>query len=159
MALKISQKAKKTEKSIEKIPVSKRWVASAVVLLAANLLFFLTLWLLNKYDQVRLDQIIFQMKTSAAGANRSLLGSAFLRVGGFGIGAMLVEIFLQQLLSGKLHKLFAKSKTYLKYCVSSTAYFFERVFLPVALALLVAVSGFFVMKLNVVNSFAKRENS
>ena len=105
MALK---KIQKTEELKEKRPIPKRLIASIVVLLAGNLMFFLTVWLLSKYDQVRLDQVIFQMKTSAAGANRSLLGSAFVRVGGFGVGATLIEVFLHMWLSGRLYGLFAK---------------------------------------------------
>ena len=148
MALK---KIQKTEELKEKRPIPKRLIASIVVLLAGNLMFFLTVWLLSKYDQVRLDQVIFQMKTSAAEANRSLLGSAFVRVGGFGVGATLIEVFLHMWLSGRLYGLFAKHKGYLKYCVSKTANFFNKIFLPYTLVALIASCSWFVHRLNVVD--------
>ncbi len=58
----------------------------ALGLLGGNLLFFLTIWMASKYDKVTLDQFIYQAKSSAAGANRSLMNSALVRVGGLGVG-------------------------------------------------------------------------
>ena len=72
----------------------RRQRTAAVFTLLANLVFFLTIWLLSKYDQISLDQVIFQMKTSAAGANSDLMNSAYLRVGAFGIVATLIEVGL-----------------------------------------------------------------
>ena len=42
-----------------------RSVLLALGLLAGNLLFFLTIWMASKYDNVTLDQFIYQMKSSA----------------------------------------------------------------------------------------------
>ena len=53
-----------------------RSMLAIVCLLAGNLLFFLTIWMASKYDKVTLDQFIYQMKSSAAGANRSIFNSA-----------------------------------------------------------------------------------
>ena len=46
---------------------ANRWHGAlmALILLAGNLLFFLTIWLASKYDKVTLDQFIYQMKSSA----------------------------------------------------------------------------------------------
>ena len=45
-----------------------RWrtVGMVLALLAGNLLFFLTIWMVNKYDKVTLDQFIYAAKSSAA---------------------------------------------------------------------------------------------
>ena len=64
----------------------------ALTLLAGNLLFFLTIWMASKYDRVTLDQFIYQMKSSAAGANRNLINSAVIRVGLFGVAATALEL-------------------------------------------------------------------
>ncbi len=68
-----------------------RTLLVALGLLAGNLIFFLTIWMASKYDKVTLDQFIYQLKSSAAGANRSLRNSALVRVGGFGVGAAALE--------------------------------------------------------------------
>ncbi|MBQ7839937.1 MAG: LTA synthase family protein [Lachnospiraceae bacterium] len=81
----------------------KRPVAALVILLLGNLLFFLTLWLLSKYDQVYLDQMVFQLKTSSEGVHKDLASSAAVRVGLFGIVATAVEVF-----AGRVCKFFRK---------------------------------------------------
>ena len=64
---------------------SRRGVLAALLLLAGNLLFFLTIWMATKYDKVTLDQFVYQMKSSAVGANSDLINSAAVRVGLFGV--------------------------------------------------------------------------
>lgn len=72
--------------------VTCRNVLLALALLAGNLLFFLTIWMASKYDKVTLDQFIYQMKSSAAGANRSIFNSAVVRVGVFGVVSTVLEL-------------------------------------------------------------------
>ena len=49
--------------------IGKKQFAAMFILLVANLLFFWMVWMLGKYDRISLDQVIFQLKTSAAGAS------------------------------------------------------------------------------------------
>ncbi len=75
--------------------------AAALLLLLADLLVFLSIWLEAEYDQICLDQILFQLKTSSTGVNNDLLGSATLRVGVLSAVVMALEVWLYQLLSGR----------------------------------------------------------
>lgn len=128
---------------------NKIYITSAILLLLGNLLFLLTVWLLNKYDAINLDQILYQLKTSAAGANKNLLGSAYVRVGGFGILLTVAEILIYRLLSG-LTKKFYKNEKYKKYTASACCSWFKKTALPVALAMVIFAVSFFVLKLNIV---------
>lgn len=68
--------------------------------LLANLLMFLTIWMSEKYDQVSLDQFIYQLKTSTAGANSKLVNTAYIRVGVFGVTLTLLEAVVYLFASG-----------------------------------------------------------
>jgi phosphoglycerol transferase len=120
------------------------------MLAGGNAVFFLTLWLLRKYDKVYLDQVIYQMKASTEGVYRSIAGSAVIHVGVFGILAMCAEIFLFRLLSGDLAKLFEKFKKYEDYCKSSVCRFFKGRGLSLSLLVLVTGLCFFTVNLDVV---------
>ena len=113
-----------------KAKISKRHCLAIFLLLGGNLLFLLTLWLLNKYDHILLDQVIYQIKTSAAGANQDLLGSAYVQVILFGLLLTALEIFLYLLLSGQLKGRFAQSKRYLSYCTTKACRFFKKIAIP-----------------------------
>ena len=121
---------------------SIRWrsVLTVLGLLAGNLLFFLTIWMASKYDHVTLDQFVYAAKSSNAGANSSLMTSALVRVGGFGVVATVLELLLyrgcmkavRQVRAGKL------------------ARFVVRRAVALTVALLVFAAGFFTVKLNLV---------
>ena len=83
---------------------AKAGIVLVLGLLAGNLLFFLTIWMASKYDKVTLDQFIYQMKSSAAGANSSITNSAVIRVGVFGIAATILELVLYKLCSGDVRQ-------------------------------------------------------
>lgn len=78
------------------LPRKIRWfsVLMVLILLAGNMLYFLTVWMANKYEHVTLDQFIYAAKSSAAGANRSLMKSAKVRVIGYGVAATLAELLV-----------------------------------------------------------------
>ena len=124
------------------LPRGIRWrsVMTMLVLLAGNLLFFLTVWMANKYDHVTLDQFIYAAKSSAAGANRSLMNSAMVRVGVFGVAATVLELLLyrgcveavRQVRAGRL------------------ARFVVRRAVALTTALMVFAAAFFTVKLNLV---------
>lgn len=127
----------------------KKKIAALIVLLLGNLLLFLLIWLLNKYDNIYIDQILFQIKSPAVGANKNLLGSAYIRVGFFGIVLTAFEVFLYRLLSGNIKK-FKKYKVYTKYCLSKATSFFAKTAFPVAIATVVLAVSLFVLKLKIV---------
>ncbi len=135
--------------SKEKKTINKKQVAALVILILGNALFFLTLWLLSKYDNIYLDQILFQLKSPAVGANKSLMGSAYIRVGGFCIILTLIELFLYYLLSGKLESKWKGFDRYVKYCATKACKFFKDIALPFALATLLVALTFFIARLKV----------
>ena len=112
-----------------KIKLPKKIFAAILLLLSGNLLLFLTIWLTGKYDQVYVDQLIFQMKSSSEGVDSNLLNSAYVRVGLFGIVLTALETFLYKKLSRK-------------YSLRNRA-------LPLALAVLLVSATLFLSQLNV----------
>lgn len=133
----------------EKKPINKKLITALVILILGNALFFLTLWLIGKYDNIYLDQILFQLKSPAVGANKNLMGSAYIRVGGFSILLTVIEVLLFYVLSGRLKNKWGGFKNYVKYCATKTCKFFGEVALPFALATLLVAVTFFVARLKV----------
>ena len=120
----------------------------ALGLLAGNLLFFLTIWMASKYDKVTLDQFIYQLKSSAAGANSSITNSAVLRVGVFGIVSTILELALYKLCTGDVRQALRQSRTYIRFRASGFARFVSRRALALTLAVLIFSMGLFTVKLN-----------
>ena len=123
-----------------------RNVLLALGLLAGNLLFFLTIWMASKYDKVTLDQFIYQMKSSAVGANRSIFNSAVLRVGVFGVVSTILQLRLYCLCAGKLKR----SHCFPRFRASRFARFVVRRALPLTLAVMLFSASLFTVKLNLV---------
>lgn len=115
----------------------------ALALLFGNLLYFLTVWMANKYDKVTLDQFIYQMKSSAAGANRSLFNSAVVRVGVFGVAVTVAELGLYLLSTGKLMRA-------MQFRGTKFARFVARRAVALTMAMLFFAAGFFTVKLDLV---------
>ncbi len=122
--------------------------AMAAVLLAGNLLFFLTIWLANKYDDVSLDQFIYQLKSSAAGANRSIFNSAVVRVGVFGVVATVLEMLLYQLCAGHVKDKWKRSRSYIRFRTSKFSRFIVRRALALVLVILLMSASLFTVKLD-----------
>ena len=128
--------------------VKRKHIAAIILLLLANLMVFLTIWLLSKYDQISLDQVIFQMKTSAAGANSNLMNSAYIRVGVFGVVSTLIQILAYKRLKVEVDR-WAKEKNYFKVrYVRIAKYIRERSF-KISLWFLIVALAFFIIKLEV----------
>ena len=128
--------------------VKRKHIAAIILLLLANLMVFLTIWLLSKYDQISLDQVIFQMKTSAAGANSNLMNSAYIRVGVFGVASTLIQILAYKRLKVEVDR-WAKEKNYFKVrYVRIAKYIRERSF-KISLWCLIVSLAFFIIKLEV----------
>ena len=127
-----------------------RGFLTALILLAGNLLFFLTIWMAKKYDQVTLDQFIYQMKSSAAGANRSLRNSALVKVGGYGIAATLGELVLYWLCSGNVLQFLRGLRPVRWLRGTRFSRFVAKRAIALVLAVLVFSCSLFTVKLNLV---------
>ncbi len=114
---------------------SRRLIATAILLFLANVIFFLTIWLLEQYDNVCFDQFLYQIKSSAKGADTSLVASGFLYMGGYSAILTLCEIGIFYLL---FYKLFKKAFEFIKNAV-----------VPFVCACLIASVVFFGFKLNI----------
>lgn len=138
---------------MEKTSRKRLWlnILAVVLLLAGNLLFFLTIWLANKYDDVSLDQFVYQMKTSAAGANRSLANSAIVRVGVFGIALTIVEVLIYLISSGTFAKYLKKWQWYVTFSATKLCRFITKIALPVGLCMLLIGLSFFTVRLDFVD--------
>ena len=123
-----------------------RSMLAIVCLLAGNLLFFLTIWMASKYDKVTLDQFIYQMKSSAAGANRSIFNSAVVRVGVFGVVSTILELALYWLCRGEA----LRARFIRKFRNTKFARFVSRRAVALIAAILVFSSCLFTVELNLV---------
>ena len=72
----------------------KKRITSLLLLLAGNLLVFLTIWRLDRYDRIYIDQVLFQMKSSSEGVQGNLALNATVRIGLFGIATTAVEYWI-----------------------------------------------------------------
>ena len=129
---------------------SRRGVLAALLLLAGNLLFFLTIWMATKYDKVTLDQFVYQMKSSAVGANSDLINSAAVRVGLFGVALTALELLLYRLCAGEVRQNLCRYRTYIRLRSSGFARFVTRRALALTLAVLIFSVGLFTVKLNLI---------
>ena len=56
----------------------RKYKIAMIILLMADFILCLTLWLNHEYAQIHLDEILFQLKAPTEGMQPSLLGSAIL---------------------------------------------------------------------------------
>ncbi len=125
------------------------WFFGIFMLLAGNLVFFLTVWMANKYDHVYIDQFIYQLKAPTTGAERTLLGSGIIRVGLFGILLTVTEIYAYLLCSGLFKNKFRNTAKYLKICSSSFCRFISRKAVSIASWMLIFGIGYFAISLDI----------
>lgn len=125
----------------------RKLITGGIILEAANAIFFLTVWLMNTYDEVAIEQFIFHMKASAAGTDSSITISAVLVIGGCSILLTALEIFLYRVLSGRLKKRLAEGSRYTAYCAGKVCSFFYRKALPISLCLLLISSTLFLSRM------------
>lgn len=104
----------------------KKQILAFTLLLLGNIVFFLTLWLLQKYDQVYCDQMLFQLKSASSGVHGDLAGGAVLFVGGFSILAIAVELLLYWFLSGNFKDRMQSNYRYIAYCATKACRFFKK---------------------------------
>ena len=125
------------------------WICLGLV--GGNLLFFLTIWLANKYDDVSLDQFVYQLKSSSAGANRSITGSAILRVGVFGLGAAALEILACFICSGYFRETLKKHPLYEKFRRTRISGLLARRAVSLSMAVLLLSVCYFTLRLDVIS--------
>ena len=125
-------------------------VLLALCLLAGNLLFFLTIWMASKYDKVTLDQFIYQLKSSAAGANSDITQSAVVCVGVYGVGATILEMLFYRLCSGKVRRNLRQCRAYARFQDTKFARFISHRALALTMAVLFFSMGLFTVKLNLI---------
>ena len=101
------------EEKVDKIPETdenakkhkKRTKVKAVFAMiftaGANMLFLLMLWILNRYDDVQFDQILYQLKSPAKGTGSGLVLDAMLKVVLLGAVIAAVEILFYFFFAGK----------------------------------------------------------
>lgn len=135
----------------KQISCQKREIFALVLMLLGNFLLLWTVWLLNKYDCVSLDQILYQMKTSAAGTNLNLMGSAGIRVGLFGVILTAAEGFLYLILRGEMKEKWGNFQKYLAYCQSQFCKRVKKSALWISLLNMVIALAFFITQLNVLS--------
>ncbi len=124
-------------------------VAAAVGLLIGSLLFSLAVWLDNEYDNVSIDQFLYQMKTPAAGADLTLTFYAVFKVGALCILLTALGLLIHSFCAGRFSRYFKKAEGYLRFCENRFCRFITEKALPIALALTVFAAGFFAVKLKV----------
>ena len=127
----------------------KKLILQLLFLAVGNAMFFLTLWLLQKYDKVYLDQVLYQVKASTEGVYRSIAGSAYVYVCFFGGLGMLCDIFLYHILSGRLTKFLGKYKQYINYCKGRICDFFKKRGLMLSVFVMIFGLAFFTINLDV----------
>lgn len=137
------------EKSLNKKKISKSLIFALILLICGNIVFFFTLWLLSKYDNPTLDQVLFQMKSSGAGANKNIVNSAIIRVGLFSVLSIGLEIFLYLLFSGRLGRMFKKRAWYPKYCATKCCTIIKKLALPCSAIVLIFSLVLFSIKLDI----------
>ena len=116
-------------------------IASAILLFWANVIFFLTVWLLEQYDSICFDQFLYQLKSSTKGTDNILVLSGFLYMGGFGGLLTALEIFIYCLFTGRIFKKFTQNKISIG---------LNNAVVPLAVISLVCSVGFFIYKLNII---------
>ena len=84
--------------------VNRKGLAARIILLAANLLFFLTLWFASKYDNISLDQVLYQIKSSSAGAPGNFASSILVRVVLLGVLLTVAELLLCRRMEARMRK-------------------------------------------------------
>ena len=114
-------------------------------LLLANLMLCLTIWILNTYDHISLDQVLYQIKSSTAGTNSDLVLSAFIRVGILGVALTCVCAFLYRLLSSMLQGRWTQNQ---RRRVCRACLHLQKHPLPLTLAIFAVSAGIFMSKLD-----------
>ena len=124
-------------------------VFTLILLVLANVIVFGYIWLVDKYDKVQLDQILYQLKSSTKGTNPGFVLQSFLLIFSEVVIATLIEIGIYLILSGKAKKLLEKSAFYIKYSASKVCAFFKKRALSLTAIQLIFAMIIFIVGLDV----------
>lgn len=130
--------------------VNKKLVATLSLLILANIIFFLTVWLLSQYDRVYFDQFLYTLKSASHGAQRSIVASCVVTVGVLGAIFTIFEISLYFIFSGRLESKLNKFNFYANYCKTSFCSYIKKSAFPFALGGFVFALSLFIFRLDVI---------
>ena len=133
---------------IKKNPIRKREIAAWLLLYGANILLFTTIYFLDRYDKVALDQILFSLKSPGDGTASGMFRSAFFRVGVLGTAATLLQLLVCCITCGRFS--FCRVAWYLRYCSGNACRRVKNLLLPITSILLAASIVFTIVSLQIV---------
>ena len=145
MKTEINEKTQKPDKRKR-----ARYITSGVLMLLACVVFFATVWFLIQYDDIRLDQILYQMQAPADGTPSYYTGRAVSNVGAWSILAAAGLFGLYMLLSGRVKKLIDRSNGYRKYVQGKVCDYFREHYISLSAYLLTAALLFFLVELKAI---------
>lgn len=106
-------------------------ITAIVFVFLGNLLLFLTIWLRDSYDEVSLENMLFQLKTSSEGVHAVLTSSWIVRVGLLTVLLTLLAVFLYRILFGKYSHLLKNKSWHVSFRKTAAYRFFrDRIVLP-----------------------------
>lgn len=124
-------------------------ITAGVLTLLSCVVFFATIWFLISYDDIRLDQILYQIKAPAEGAPAAHTSRTVAIVGGSSVLLAAVLVFAYLCASGRIKKFASRFPRYLKYTQGKVCAFFRVHYIRVSAWLLVAAFLFFCVELKV----------
>ena len=124
-------------------------ITAGVLMLLACVVFFTTIWFLIKYDDIRLDQILYQMKAPADGTPSYYTGRAVGNVGAWSILLAAALFFGYLCASGRVKKFIARFPRYREYTTGKVCDFFRKHYIRLSAYLLAAAFLFFCLALKV----------
>lgn len=142
----IENKEKRAKRSRAK---TVKAAVAVALLLIANAVFFLMFWILDRYDDVKFDQILYQIKSPIKGTGSGLVIDALLKIGLTGVLLTALEVFIYLLLAGKFKEKLQKFKRYVAYSATRVASFFKKAFLPISCVALICSMLLFILRFDI----------
>ena len=124
-------------------------ITAGFLMLLACVVFFTTIWFLINYDDIRLDQILYQMKAPAEGTPAAYTGRAVGHVGTWSILLAAALWFAYMCVSGRVRKFAERFPRYLQYTQGKVCAFFRAHYIRLSAWLLAAAVLFFCLALKV----------
>ena len=139
----------KTKRTKEEKKRLVGFVTAGILTLLACVVFFATIWFLINYDDIRLDQVLYQMKAPAEGTPASYTIRAVGNVGIWSISLTAALIYAYLCASGRAKKLAARFPRYVKYTEGKVCAFFQKHHIRISAWLLAAAFLLFCLELKV----------
>ena len=137
-------------KEIKKDKKKRAGIITAVfLLLLACVVFFTTIWFLINYDDIRLDQILYQMKAPSEGTPAYYTGRAVSHVGSWSILLLAALLGVYMCVSGRVKKLAERFPRYREYTQGKVCAFFRVHYIRISAWMLAIAFVFFCVELKV----------